>query len=237
MDTPPRILVVDDDREIRSLLAENLRVAGFEVVTVADGRGMRKMLDAGGSPDLIILDINLPGEDGFSLCRELRTRSATPVIMLTARGDPIDRVVGLEIGADDYLAKPFEPRELEARIKSVLRRAQALPSNLQPLHARLGHFLGWCLDLERRQLTEPGGRVVMLSASEFRLLQIFLEYANRVLSRDQLLALSGGRPGESVDRYIDLQVSRLRRKLNDESNLIKTVRNEGYVFAAPVRFE
>lgn len=237
MEPTARILVVDDDREIRSLLAESLRAAGFEVVTAPDGREMHRLIGGGANPDLIILDINLPGEDGFSLCRELRARSATPVIMLTARGDPIDRIVGLEIGADDYMAKPFEPRELEARIKSVLRRAQSLPSNLRPLAARAGAFLGWRLDFERRQLTDPSGRIVMLSASEFRLLRIFLEHANRVLSRDQLLALSGGKPSDGLDRSIDLQVSRLRRKLSDEADLVKTVRNEGYVFAAPVEFE
>lgn len=237
METPARILIVDDDRDIRDLLAEHLRGAGFDAVVAAEGREMRRLIDAGANPDLIILDINLPGEDGLSLCRELRSRTAIPVIMLTARGDPIDRIVGLEMGADDYMAKPFEPRELVARIKSVLRRAQALPSNLQPLHAKAGVFLGWRLDLERRQLADPSGRVVMLSGSEFRLLRTLMEHANRVLTRDQLVGIAGGKPSENLDRSIDLQVSRLRHKLKGQPDLIKTVRNEGYVFASPVTFK
>lgn len=231
------ILVVDDDRDIRALVAEHLRGAGYQAYPAANGGEMWKILDRLGGVDLIILDINMPGDDGLTLCRELRARGPTPIIMLTARGEPIDRILGLELGADDYLAKPFEPRELTARIKSVLRRALALPANLEPLRARAARFSGWKLDLERRELTDPAHRIVMLSGAEFRLLSILIEHANRVLTRDQLVTFSGGKPGENLDRSIDLQVSRLRRKLDGEVELIKTVRNEGYVFASPVTFE
>jgi two-component system OmpR family response regulator len=235
MEAPQSILVVDDDRDIRTLVADHLRDAGYQAHTAANGAEMWKTLERLGGVDLIILDINMPGEDGLTLCRRIRDQGQTPVIMLTARGEPIDRILGLELGADDYLAKPFEPRELSARIKSVLRRAQALPANLEPLKATSARFSGWRLDMERRHLEDPGKRIVMLSGAEFRMLCIFLEHANRVLTRDQLVTLSGGSPSENLDRSIDLQVSRLRRKLGD-SDLIKTVRNEGYVFATPVDF-
>lgn len=233
----PRLLIVDDDRDIRTLLAEQLSAAGYEVVTAADGGEMRRILEKSGAADLIILDLNLPREDGLAICRDLRASSAIPVIMLTARGDAIDRVIGLEMGADDYLAKPFEPRELLARIRSVLRRAQALPTNLEPLRAKSADFAGWRLDMERRQLSDPDCRIVMLSSAEFRLLRSFTEHANRVLTRDQLVTLAGGRPSEDLSRSIDLQVSRLRRKLGHAADLIKTVRNEGYVMACPVVLE
>lgn len=233
------ILIVDDDREIRTLLAEQLSDAGYRTSTAGDGAEMRKALER--SPaDLIVLDLNLPREDGLSLCRDIRARSATPVIMLTARGEPIDRIIGLEMGADDYVPKPFEPRELLARIRSVLRRTNALPANLEPLDAKRALFAGWVLDFEQRHLVDPGGRVVMLSGAEFRLMRIFVEHANRVLSRDQLLALGAVKQGEALDRSIDLQVSRLRQRLDDDPRapaLIKTVRAEGYVLAAPVTLE
>ncbi len=231
-----RLLVVDDDSDIRGLLAEQLGRAGYAVSTAADGAQMRQVL-AREHIDLIVLDLNLPREDGLALCRELRARSSTPVIMLTARAEPIDRVLGLEMGADDYLAKPFEPRELLARIRNVLRRTEALPANLEPLAMRRATFAGWTFDLERRHLVDPAGRVVMLSGAEFRLLRVFVAHANKVLSREQLVALSSGRSYEAQDRAIDLQVSRLRQKLGDAGGadgLIKTVRNEGYVFASVV---
>jgi len=161
------------------------------------------------------------------------------VIMLTARSEPIDRVLGLEMGADDYLAKPFEPRELLARIRNVLRRTEALPANLEPLAMRRAVFSGWVFDLEHRHLIDPAKRVVMLSGAEFRLLRVLVGHANKVLSREQLVSLSSGRSYESQDRAIDLQISRLRQKLGDAGadGLIKTVRNEGYVFASAVTLE
>lgn len=237
--TMHRLLVVDDDSDIRSLLAEQLGRAGYTVSTAGDGGQMRQVL-AREHIDLIVLDLNLPREDGLALCREIRARSATPVIMLTARSEPIDRVLGLEMGADDYLAKPFEPRELLARIRNVLRRTEALPANLEPLAMRRAGFSGWVFDLEHRHLVDPAGRVVMLSGAEFRLLRVFVAHANKVLSREQLVALSSGRNYESQDRAIDLQVSRLRQKLGDaggSDGLVKTVRNEGYVFASAVTLE
>jgi len=238
MDTAPQhLLIVDDDREIRNLLAEQLRDAGYRISTAGDGVEMRKVLEKGPA-DLIILDLNLPREDGLTLCRDLRARSQTPVIMLTARGEPIDRILGLEMGADDYLAKPFEPRELLARIRSVLRRAQSLPPNLEPLEARRALFNGWVVDFEQRQLLAENGRVTVLSGAEFRLLKVFIEHANRVLSREQLLAMGVVRQSDALDRAVDLQVSRLRQRFGEGGGeLIRTVRNEGYVLAAPVTVE
>lgn len=234
---PDHLLVVDDDRDIRMLVGEQLTAAGYLVTGAADGAEMRRALDRS-AIDLIILDLNLPGDDGLALCRDLRARSTVPIIMLTARQEPIDRVLGLEMGADDYLTKPFEPRELLARVRSVLRRTRAMPANLEPLPARQARFAGWILDFEHRHLIDPAGRRVILSGAEFRLLQVLLAHANRVLSREQLLALGAVRQGE--DRAIDLQVSRLRQKLSDDPRsptLIKTVRAEGYVLACPVDFE
>jgi len=231
------LLVVDDDREIRILLAEQLAAAGYRISVAADGAEMRRKL-AQHAIDLIILDLNLPREDGLTLCRNLRTQSNTPIIMLTARGQPIDRIIGLEMGADDYIAKPFEPRELVARIRSVLRRARSLPANLDPLDARRALFAGWTFDLEFRQLVDPQGRVVMLSGTEFRLLRLFVEYPNRVLSREQLLTMGAVRQADAQDRAVDLQVSRLRQKLGAAgAELIRTVRAEGYVLAASVTLE
>lgn len=234
-----RLLVVDDDVDIRSLLAEQLSKAGFAVSTAGNGAEMRKVMERE-HVDLVVLDLNLPREDGLTLCRDLRARSGTPVIMLTARGDPIDRIVGLEMGADDYVTKPFEPRELLARIRNVLRRTEALPSNLEPIGTGKAKFAGWTLDLQKRHLVNAEGRVIVLSGAEFRLLRVFVMHPNRVLSREQLVALSSGRSYESQQRAIDLQISRLRAKLGDDpdsSPLIKTVRNEGYVLAAAVTME
>ena len=238
MDTAPQhLLIVDDDRDIRTLLADHLRDAGYRVTTAADGVEMRKVLEKG-PVDLITLDLNMPREDGLTLCRDLRARSQTPVIMLTARGEPIDRIIGLEMGADDYLAKPFEPRELLARIRSVLRRAQSLPPNLEPLEARRALFAGWTVEFEQRRLLDEAGRVTVLSGAEFRLLKVLIDHANRVLSREQLLALGVVRQNDALDRAVDLQVSRLRQKFGEGGgDLIRTVRNEGYVLAAPVTFE
>jgi two-component system OmpR family response regulator len=179
----------------------------------------------------------LPGDDGLDLCREIRQRSTVPIIMLTARGDETDRVVGLELGADDYMAKPFSARELVARIKSVLRRARALPENLRQEEVTAYRFAGWTLDLATRNLLSPAGVVVALSGTEFRLLRVFVEHPNRVLTRDQLIDLMLSRDAGPFDRAVDVQVSRLRRRLDDdarEPRLIKTVRSHGYVLAAEV---
>lgn len=233
------ILVVDDDAEIRGLLHDYLQKNGYRVTAVADGKSMRAALDRA-RPDLIVLDLMLPGEDGLTLCRELRSRSEVPIVMLTARGEEIDRIVGLEMGADDYLPKPFNPRELLARIKSILRRSRALPENLKPDTARAFRFAGWRLDVAARNLVSPEGVVVPLSGTEFKLLRIFLTHPNRVLNRDQLVDLTQSRETEAYDRSIDLQVSRLRRRLGDdarEPSIIKTARGEGYVLAAQVEVE
>ncbi len=230
------VLIVDDDAETRSLLQKYLQKQGYRVTTAADGRALRKALEIG-RPDLIVLDLMLPGEDGLELCRDLRTRSNLPVIMLTARDEETDRIVGLEMGADDYLGKPFNPRELLARIKSVLRRARSLPENLEPEAVRLVRFAGWTLDADTRNLTAPDGIVVPLSGSEFKLLRVFLAHPNRVLSRDQLIDLMISREAGPFDRAIDVQVSRLRQRLREdarEPRIVKTVRGEGYVLAAKV---
>jgi two-component system OmpR family response regulator len=239
METSPRILIVDDDREIRTLLADYLEGNGLSAHAVADGPAMRKAL-AAERVDLIVLDLTLPGEDGLSLCRTLRAQSNVPVIMLTARGEALDRILGLEMGADDYLPKPFEPRELLARIRSVLRRSAAPPQPAGAEPPKRLRFGAWSLDLGARHLTGRSGVVVALSGAEFRLLRIFLENPNQVLSRDQLLDLTRGREADAFDRSIDLQVSRLRQKLGDDARspqLIKTVRSEGYVLATPVTAE
>ena len=237
--TMDHILVVDDDRDIRELLSEYLQKQGYRVSVAGDGRAMRAAI-AVAMPDLIVLDLMLPGEDGLTLCRELRSQSDVPVLMLTARSEEIDRIVGLEMGADDYLAKPFNPRELVARIKSILRRARALPLNLRPDEARLIHFSGWTLEIATRDLIAPDRSRVALSGTEFRLLRIFLDHPNRVLTRDQLIDLTQSREADPYDRSIDLQVSRVRRRLQDnpkEPALIKTARGQGYVLASEVEVE
>lgn len=236
MNTPDHILVVDDDTEIRNLLHEYLQKQGYRVTAVADGKGLRTAV-ATSHPDLIILDLMLPGEDGLMLCRDLRAKSEIPIIMLTARGDETDRIVGLELGADDYVAKPFSPRELLARIKSVLRRARALPENLKSEESGVFRFAGWTLDAATRNLTSPQGVVVSLSGTDFRLLKIFVDHPSRVLTRDQLIDLMLSRDAGPYDRAIDVQVSRLRQRLGEDAKepvIIKTVRGQGYVFAAQV---
>ena len=239
MESIDHILVVDDDAEIRGLLGEYLRKNGCRATVVAEGKAMWTAL-ARGKVDLIVLDLMLPGEDGLELCRKLRADSDTPVIMLTARGEETDRIVGLEIGADDYLAKPFSARELLARIKSVLRRTRSLPRNLRAEEARAIAFAGWRLDTVARHLISPDGVLTSLSGAEFRMLRIFLGHPNHVLSRDQLMVLSHGREAEPFDRSIDNQVSRLRHRLGEDPadpKIIKTVRGEGYVLAVPVEVE
>ena len=239
MDTNTHILVVDDDRDIRTLLAEYLDSNGLRTLTATNGSEMRRVLEES-RVDLIVLDLTLPGEDGLTLCRNLRATSSVPVIMLTARGEPLDRILGLEMGADDYLAKPFEPRELFARIRSVLRRTQALPPNMAQPDVATMRFAGWTLDLTARHLVNRDGVVVALSGAEFRLLKVFLDHPNRVLNRDQLLELTQGRESDPFDRSVDIQISRLRQKLGDDARtptIIKTVRNEGYVLATTVTTE
>jgi two-component system OmpR family response regulator len=231
------LLIVDDDPGLRELLADYLGRNGFRVSGVADGRGLWAALEQNPA-DLIILDLMLPGDDGLVLCRNLRARSQIPIIMLTARGDDTDRIVGLEMGADDYLPKPFNPRELLARIKVVLRRTRNMPNDLG--EARRFHFAGWTLDVAARQLVAPDEVLTPLGTSEYRLLRVFLDHPQRVLNRDQLLDLTQGREATPFDRSIDVQVSRLRRRLRDdprEANIIKTIRNEGYLLAAHVSRE
>ncbi len=231
----PHILVVDDDREIRDLLAKFLARHGYRVTTARDGAEMFKAL-GDWRFDLVVLDLMLPGEDGLSLCRRLRAGSTLPVIMLTAMGEETDRIVGLEMGADDYLPKPFNPRELLARMKAVLRRARALPEAPPRGSTRVG-FAGWSLDLATRRLESPAGVAVELSAGEYDLLTAFLDHPRRVLNRDQLLDLSRGRAAAPFDRSVDVQVGRLRRKIEADAKdpqIIKTVRGGGYMFTPEV---
>ena len=231
----PHILIVDDDRELRQLLTAFLSRHGFRVDAAADGRAMAKLLEAGRF-DLIVLDLMLPGEDGLALCRRLRVESTLPVIMLTALADETDRIVGLEMGADDYVVKPFNPRELLARIKAVLRRTATVPGSPRKDGMTLV-FEGWRLDLARRELHSPEGVLMPLTGGEFDLLTAFVEHPQRVLSRDHLLDLTRGRTAGAYDRSIDVQLSRLRRKIESDPNdptLIKTVRGGGYLFAPPV---
>ena len=225
------ILVVDDDADITQLLAQYLSRFGFTAHTARDADSMRMVL-AAQPVDLVVLDVMLPGTDGLALARELRARSRIPIIMITARGDPYDRVIGLEMGADDYMSKPFEPRELVARIQTVLRRitsGQAPP----PEESEVVHFDGWQLHRMARHLITPEGVVTPLSNAEFRLLCTFLSMPRRICSRDQLMEDARGRSMEVFERSIDLLVSRLRQKLGDdprEPRFIKTVRGAGYLF-------
>ncbi len=240
MNASDHILIVDDDREIRRLLGDYLARNGFRVSAAANGREMHRMLRVS-APDLIVLDLMLPGTDGLELCREVRAERETPIIMLTAKGEETERVIGLELGADDYLAKPFNPRELLARIKGVLRRTRALPPNLRPTKtAATFRFAGWRYRSATHELVAADGVVVPLSAAERRLLEVFLEHPRVILNRDQLLDLTRGRDATPFDRSVDVQVSRLRQKLRDdarEPTLVKTVRSEGYQFAAEVERE
>ncbi len=238
MDRTPHLLVVDDDREIRTLTSQFLTRHGYRVTAVRDGPEMMKALEAS-RVDLIVLDLMLPGEDGFSLCRRLRANSAIPIVMLTAMGEETDRIIGLEMGADDYLAKPFSPRELLARIKAVLRRVSA-PQMVGGDSGKALRFEGWSLDLAKRELRSADGVLVQLSAGEYDLLVAFVEHPQRVLTRDQLLDLARGRAAIPFDRSIDVQVSRLRRKIEPDPTdptLIKTVRGGGYLFTPLVSGE
>jgi two-component system OmpR family response regulator len=236
LDLATRILVVDDDAEIRKLLSEFLERHGFVVDTAADGAAMDKALSTG-RYNLAVLDVMMPGEDGLSILRRLQGDRTMPIIMLSAVGSDVDRIVGLEMGAEDYLSKPCNPRELLARIRTVLRRVrQPEPAAEGQIAAPTLHFAGWSVDMATRLLLDPDNVVVSLTDGEFRLLRAFIEHPRRVLSRDQLLDYSAGQDVESYDRAIDVQVSRLRRKLERGRGmeLIRTVRNEGYMFAAQI---
>ena len=234
MNQAHHILVVDDDDDITALLCDYLASFGFVAHAAADGVAMRRQLDQH-AIDLIVLDLQLPGTDGLSLANELRRKSRIPIVMLTARGNPIDRVIGLEMGADDYMSKPFEPRELVARIHTVLRRVRG-GTEASAAGVATGDFIrfdGWELHRSERRLTSPKGLVVPLSNAEFQLLSTFLKTPRRLFTRDQLMAQARGRSMASVERSIDLLVSRLRHKLDDDPRaptMIKTVRGEGYVF-------
>ena len=233
--SPTRLLLVDDEATLREPLADYLIRQGFAVTQAASAAEARSIIrDA--PPELVLLDIMMPGEDGLSLCRHLSEARSIPVILLTARGEATDRIVGLEIGADDYVVKPFEPRELVARIRSVLRRAGAPAA--PPEDDELFAFDGWKLDPLRRRLTDAEGALVAISSSEFRLLLAFLEHPRQVLDRDRLLDMVQGREAHLFDRAVDNQISRLRRKIEADSRdpqLIQTVWGGGYMLAADVR--
>jgi two-component system, OmpR family, response regulator len=233
----PHILVVDDHRDIREPLAAYLRKHGMRVSQAADAAAARHSL-AKHAIDLIVLDIMMPGEDGLSLCRHVRETHDMPVILLTAMADETDRIVGLEVGADDYVVKPFNPRELLARVKNVLRRANTLPKQRDATAAKRFAFDRWTLDTGRRELVGHDGIAVVLSTGEFRLLHALVQRPRLVLSRDQLLDLTSGRGAQLFDRSIDNQISRLRRKVERDPadpQLIKTIWGDGYQLAADVR--
>ena len=232
---PPRqILVVDDDSSLRDHVARYLADHGYLVHTAADAVEMEAVLAA--QPiDLMVLDLMLPGEDGLSICRRLAQSGGPAIIMLSAMGEEIDRILGLELGADDYLPKPCSPRELLARVKAVMRRQEEARGDA-PKRGKAYYFLGFTLDMLRRQLRAPNGAAILLTAGEFSLLSAFLEHPQRILSRDQLLDLARGGETEVFDRAIDVQISRLRRKLHacTDDEVIKTYRGAGYLFDAKV---
>ncbi len=234
-DTPTRLLLVDDETILREPLAEYLTRQGFAVQEAESAAAARaKLIEF--TPDLVLLDIMMPGEDGLSLCRHLIETRDLPVILLTAKSEPTDRIIGLEIGADDYVVKPFEPRELVARIRSVLRRAQRAPAPAE--ETALYRFDGWTLDPLKRKLIDSDGAMIAISTAEFRLLRAFLDHPRQVLDRDRLLDMVQGREAHMFDRAVDNQVSRLRRKIEADSRnpeIIQTVRGGGYRLAADVR--
>ena len=236
MDRTAHILVVDDHREIRDLLAKYLAKNGFRVATADGGAQMRAALKVA-SVDLVVLDVMMPGEDGLSLCRWLRSTGDMPVVLLTAISEETDRIVGLELGADDYVTKPFNPRELLARIRAILRRAAAGPKAAEGEAGGRLTFGRWTLDVRRRSLFDETGEEASLGAAEFRLLHALVSRPGAVMTRDQLLDVTAGRSGGPFDRSIDNLVSRLRRRIEPDPqrpSLIKTVRGDGYVFAADV---
>lgn len=236
-DVPPMVLVVDDDGEHRLLLSRLLRKSGFRVSLAQDGAGLMKLL-AAHRPDLVLLDIMLPDEDGLALCRRIRDASEIPVIMLTALGKGAYKVAGLEMGADDYVAKPFDPDELLARIRAVLRRTRGQTGKPVGIQARRGYrFDGWTVDASKRQVLSPDQVLITLTSAEFDLLMAFVEHPQTVLTREHLIELSRGRGSDGFDRSVDILVSRLRRKIepnSKEPRIIKTVRSGGYLFAPDV---
>jgi two-component system, OmpR family, response regulator len=236
MEPAPHIALVDDHRDIRDLVSKYLSQHGYRVSVAESGAALRRLLERG-APDLVVLDIMMPGEDGLSVCRHLRSTTNLPIIFLTAMAEETERIIGLEIGADDYLTKPFNPRELLARIKAVLRRVNSLPPQRDKLKAKVIRFDRWLLNVGRRELVNSESVGVPLSTAEFRLLKAFLDHAGLVLTRDQLLDLTAGRAAEAFDRSIDNQVSRLRKKIELDPRtpiLIKTHWGGGYSFTAEV---
>jgi two-component system OmpR family response regulator len=236
MSDSAHILIVDDQQEICDVVQEYLTGEGYRVSTAHDGTGMRRVMSQS-QIDLVILDLMLPGEDGLTLARLLRSESGIGIIILTGRGETVDRIIGLEMGADDYLPKPFHLRELLARVKAVLRRAQDRTGDSPHPTRSLAHIAGWNLDLSSRELLSPNGEEVRLTTGEFDLLAAFVNNANQVLSRDRLLDLARNREAGPFDRTIDVQVGRLRRKLEDDPqnpSMIKTVRGSGYIFTPTV---
>jgi len=237
MSSALHIAVIDDHRDIRELLVRYLGEHGYRVSAAESAAAFRRQLE-NSSPDLLVLDIMMPGDDGLTLCRELRAKSAVPIIFLTAMADDTDRIVGLEMGADDYLVKPFNPRELLARIKAVMRRTQSLPPTRHVVRSEKISFGDKRLDVSRQEVLGRDGVAVPLSNAEFRLLCVFLDRPGVVLSRDQLLDLTSGRAADVWDRSIDNQVSRLRRKIEDDPaqpSLIKTCWGDGYQFVGTVQ--
>jgi two-component system OmpR family response regulator len=236
MDSISRVAVVEDDPEISRMMTNYMTDHGFEVTAARSGRDLDRVM-SGSKIDCVILDVGLPGEDGLSICRRLRGKSTVPIIMVTGRGTETDRIVGLELGADDYLPKPFNPRELVARVRAVMRRSTAGAEQQQAQVPQVLVFEGWRLDMARRQLITPDGTPRTLTSGEFNILSIFCQNPRKVLSRDDLLDLLHGRAAAVFDRSIDVQISRLRRKI--ETNLkdpsfIKTVRYGGYFFTPQV---
>jgi two-component system OmpR family response regulator len=236
METVSRIAVVEDDPEISRMVVNYMNDNGFEVEAARSGRDLDRVLSSGSKIDCVILDVGLPGEDGLSICRRLRGKSSIPIIMVTGRGTETDRIVGLELGADDYLPKPFNPRELLARVRAVIRRSTTPEQPAAPA-PEVVMFEGWKLDMARRQLFAPDGAPRSLTSGEFNILAIFCQNPRKVLSRDDLLDMLHGRAAAVFDRSIDVQISRLRRKI--ETNLkdpsfIKTVRYGGYFFTPQV---
>jgi len=242
MNLTTKILIVDDDEGIRTLVSSFLEKHGFQTETAGDPAAMRERLNTA-QYDLIVLDVMMPGEDGLSALRKLQAHGGPPVIMLSAVGTDIDKIVGLEMGAEDYMAKPCNPRELLARIRTVLRRRAGAPgkgaaAKGESANPNLLNFAGWKVDLVARMLFGPDDQPVTLSDGEFRLLRAFIEHPRRVLTRDQLLDYARGSESEHYDRAIDVQISRLRRKLSgseDAPELIRTVRNEGYMFVPVIK--
>jgi len=236
MEPAPHIALVDDHRDIRDLVSKYLAQHGYRVSVAENGAALRRLLERS-APDLVVLDIMMPGEDGLSVCRYLRSATNLPVIFLTAMAEETERIIGLEMGADDYLTKPFNPRELLARIKAVLRRVNSLPPQRDKLKVKALRFDRWLLNVGRRELVNSQGVGVPLSTAEFRLLKAFLDHAGLVLSRDQLLDITVGRAADIFDRSIDNQVSRLRKKIELDPRtpiLIKTHWGGGYCFTAEV---